>query len=386
MRRTASASLLLTIVLSGIYTSSAQAECYSLTLKVAGGRGEAPRADPRPNCSNSGYFAGTQVRLVAQPASRFTIYRWSGVDDTKSQRLANTVTITGDTAVSVYYVSQDDPAQEVRKGTPGGIARAPQERLHGKSVIGTDQRSQVTTTTTDPWRRHAQLVMTFPSAGVFICTGFFIAPDVLGTAGHCVYDSDEGGWATSIEVIPARNGDGVGSEPFGRQTSTDYWSVNGWVNSGLPEYDYGAVILPDDTLATAVGLGSNWFHIKAFSDAEISAFTFANISGYPGDKPTGTQWYDAQEITTVTSTAVSYETDTAGGQSGSAVYGLSTAPRRYAYAVHAYGVGGPLCNSGDNCGPRIRDEVASFYYNRGAPLLSDNFETGDLSAWSSTFP
>lgn len=84
---------------------------------------------------------------------------------------------------------------------------------------------------------------------------------------------------------------------------------------------------------------------------------------------------------------VSYETDTFGGQSGSAVYRIGSVPRRYVYAIHAYGVSVVTpCNAGDNCGPRMRVEVADFFHEFGAPIFSDNFESGDVSAWSSVVP
>ena len=68
-----------------------------------------------------------------------------------------------------------------------------------------------------------------------------------------------------------------------------------------------------------------------------------NISGYPGDKPSGTQWYDARKIDSVNPRKVFYDIDTAGGQSGSAVYRIVNG-NRYAFAVHAYG--GASANSG----------------------------------------
>jgi V8-like Glu-specific endopeptidase len=67
------------------------------------------------------------------------------------------------------------------------------------------------------------------------------------------------------------------------------------------------------------------------------------ISGYPGDKPSGTQWYHARKITAVNSRKVYYDIDTFGGQSGSAVYRIINGAR-YGVAIHAYG--GSTSNSG----------------------------------------
>ena len=79
-----------------------------------------------------------------------------------------------------------------------------------------------------------------------------------------------------------------------------------------------------------------------FSDADLRAAT-ANISGYPGDKPSGTQWYDNHRVAAVDSRKVFYDIDTMGGQSGSAVYRIQNG-KRIAVAVHAYG--GATTNSG----------------------------------------
>ena len=70
------------------------------------------------------------------------------------------------------------------------------------------------------------------------------------TAGHCVYSHSHGGWAQSIEVIPGMNG---AVRPYGSAVSTSFRSVTGWTGSpsGNPEFDYGAIILPDDTWGTA---------------------------------------------------------------------------------------------------------------------------------------
>ncbi len=61
-----------------------------------------------------------------------------------------------------------------------------------------------------------------------------------------------------------------------------------------------------------------------------------NNSGYPGDKPTGTQWYNAGRITRVTARRLHYMLDTAGGQSGSPTW-RSRRGVRHAIGVHAYG-------------------------------------------------
>ena len=91
--------------------------------------------------------------------------------------------------------------------------------------------------------------------------------------------------SSSIQVMPGRNG---ASLPYGSVTSTNFRSVTGWTNRGGDEnYDYGAIIMP-----TQLGNTTGWFGFGVYSDADLLG-TVGNISGYPGDKPAGTQWYDA---------------------------------------------------------------------------------------------
>ena len=125
--------------------------------------------------------------------------------------------------------------------------------------------------------------------------------------------------------------------PYGSVTSSNFRSVAGWINNGDENFDYGAIIIPTE-LGNTVG----WFGFGVYSDADLKA-SVANISGYPGDKPAGTQWYDHRQVASVNSRKVFYDVDTAGGQSGSAVYRIINGGR-FGVAVHAYG--GATTNSG----------------------------------------
>lgn len=208
-----------------------------------------------------------------------------------------------------------------------------------ETVHGPDDRVQITNTSIYPWRVHASLLITAADNSMWIGTGWFIGPHTLMTAGHVVYIKNSGvpgrdGWVKSINVMPGRNGSTL---PYGSVTSTNFRSVTGWTNSGDPNYDYGAIIIPTE-LGNTVG----WFGFGAYPDADLRA-AIGNISGYPGDKPAGTQWYDSRQIASVDSRKVYYDIDTVGGQSGSAVYRIINGAR-YGIAIHAYG--GATTNSG----------------------------------------
>jgi glutamyl endopeptidase len=197
-----------------------------------------------------------------------------------------------------------------------------------ENVCGNDDRVQINQTTEMPWRWICQLIITAADGAKYRCTGWFIGPHTVMTAGHCVYMHDNGGWAKQIEVIPGMN---AANRPFGSQVSTVFRSVLGWTKNKDWNYDYGAIILPDNTLGNRVG----WFGFAVLPDSSLNNLT-ANNSGYPGDKPFGTQWFNAGRVTKLTDRKFYYMIDTMGGQSGSPVWRFING-QRHAIGVHAYG-------------------------------------------------
>lgn len=215
-----------------------------------------------------------------------------------------------------------------------------------ETVHGVDNRVKIADPSVYPWRASASLLITAADNSQWIGTGWFISPRTLITAGHVVHIKGSGvagrdGWVKRIQVMPGRNG---ASLPYGSVTTSSFRSVTGWTTSGNQEFDYGAILLP-----TPLGSTTGWLGFGNYSDADLLA-SVGNITGYPGDKPGGTMWYDARRIASVTARKVFYDIDTAGGQSGAAVYRVVNG-NRFAFAVHAYG-GGTT-----NSGTRINGEV-----------------------------
>jgi V8-like Glu-specific endopeptidase len=99
-----------------------------------------------------------------------------------------------------------------------------------------------------------------------------------------------------------------------------------------------------------------WFGFGVWPDTDLQS-AVANISGYPGDKPAGTQWYDHQTIASVNLRKVFYDIDTAGGQSGSAAYRIINGVR-YGVAIHAYG--GATTNSGTRIIQPVYDNMLAW--------------------------
>ena len=199
-----------------------------------------------------------------------------------------------------------------------------------ESVCGRDDRVHVTAVTRVPWRMICQLIITLRDGRKSRCTGWFISPRTVMTAGHCVYShSGQPGWARSIEVIPGMNGR---LRPFGSATGTSFRSVKGWTQGRKPTHDYGCIILPK---SAPLGRRTGWWGFANLSDGSLRNL-LVNNSGYPGDKAFGTQWYNAGRIERVSSRRLYYMLDTAGGQSGSPTWRYAGG-KRHVVGVHAYG-------------------------------------------------
>jgi V8-like Glu-specific endopeptidase len=215
-----------------------------------------------------------------------------------------------------------------------------------EAVIGTDERRRITNTRQYPWRLAASLLITAGDNSQWIGTAWFTSPRTLVTAGHCVYIKHSGvpgrdGWVKKIQVMPGRNGSEV---PFGGMSATEFWTVTGWGEKGMENYDYGAIILPS---AFPQDLGH--FAYGVFEDEKLLTST-VNIFGYPSDKEKGTLWYDFRQVGSVNPDKVYYAADTAGGQSGACVY-IFHEGQRTGVAIHAYG--GVTANSGTRISSQV---------------------------------
>jgi glutamyl endopeptidase len=222
-----------------------------------------------------------------------------------------------------------------------------------ETVHGPDDRVKITNTSVYPWRIHASLLITARDGSRWIGTGWFIGPHTLITAGHVVYIKNSGvagrdGWVKSIDVMPGRNGSSL---PYGTVKSSTFHSVTAWTQNGDQNFDYGAIIIPTD-----LGNTTGWIGFGVYTDSDLLS-SVGNITGYPGDQPEGTQWYDAHQIASVNSLKVFYDIDTFGGQSGSAVYRIING-NRLAIAIHAYG--GATTNSGTRITQQVYNNLVAW--------------------------
>lgn len=203
------------------------------------------------------------------------------------------------------------------------------DQVMAEVVIGVDNRVKVQNTTIFPWRAICSLRIQAANGQRFIGTGWLISPRTVITAGHCVFLHDAGGWARSIEVIPGLNGT---ARPFGSHVGTSLRSTTGWTQGKNRNFDYGAIILPQ---GHRPGAQTGTFGFAARDDAFLRAAAL-NLSGYPGDKGGLTQWFHAQRAKSVSDRVITYDIDTAGGQSGAPVWVLQNGVRT-AVGVHTNG-------------------------------------------------
>lgn len=188
-------------------------------------------------------------------------------------------------------------------------------------IIGDDDRVPVVEMTV-PYSSICLLRITAADGELYHGTGFMISKRCVITSGHCVHFNNQ--WVKTIAVIPGANGN---SEPHGRAMSIKFRSVKGWTREKDPNFDYGAVILPDDTLYNSV---QGVFDYKPYADEQD-----LELVGYPSDK-NQTQWKSAGKIKSKSKFRLYYELDTMQGNSGSPVY-IRTGNALAAVGVHSYG-------------------------------------------------
>jgi glutamyl endopeptidase len=255
--------------------------------------------------------------------------------------------------------------RKIPSTTPAGGGTA------AETPISPDRRVQVTTTTTYPAR--ATVWITFNKSATntgWSCTGFMIAPNVVATAGHCVNFGTSGGTGffqkSSFRIYPGRNGS---SSPYLCPGGTvaraeQLWTNATWNSTGAETNDYGAI-----TLSCSIGNTTGYF---GWTTSGHTVGSEVDTQGYPGDKPSGTQWDADNCATTATGTvqctlaAVSssqlfYKNDTAGGQSGSPLFRVTSSGCTCAIGIHAYGLHGSGSHLSNNHGTRVNSTLASFF-------------------------
>ena len=222
------------------------------------------------------------------------------------------------------------------------------------SVFGPDERIRVQETTQYPWSAIAFLGLFDDTEEVSgMCTGTFIGPHVLLTAAHCLFS--DGVWTSDIVVVPGKNGP---LEPFGYQFAETWWIPDEWFETGDSTFDWGLVVLPDDTLGNEVG----WLRVANLrTETLLSASFRPAIAGYPSDKqPAATMWFGMkQAFIGVEQFFLRHDIDTFPGASGSAVFSANLESDYLGDVVGIHVLGGPQYNRAS----RVDAELLAYLFD-----------------------
>jgi glutamyl endopeptidase len=236
------------------------------------------------------------------------------------------------------------------------------------AVIGpTDGRTRILHTNRIPYSAVCHIERDFGDGRLTGCTAFLISPTRLLTAAHCIMSPIRRRLglphqATRIRVTPGRSS--ADARPFGWQWARSWRANPAYARRPTSENDIGIIELARP-FSPSPGSFSLWTPSR--QDLErLRATRLVHISGYPADKPVGSQWEHAERLDRVTAHQLFYSVDTCPGHSGAPVWINRTPGRPEVVAVHT---AGPRPHSGGawGCRPGVPLAPAGLF-NRGVRI------------------
>lgn len=139
-----------------------------------------------------------------------------------------------------------------------------------------------------PFTAIVKVYGTFPNGQSYSGSGVMVDSFHVLTAGHIVYEADDGGWAASITVIPELSGD---SAPFGEASMTAERTFTTWEAFSQQYPDQtgpGALDIGMITLNRPIGDETGWMTYDYSSDlGAYAAGSVFDTAGYPADPASG---------------------------------------------------------------------------------------------------
>lgn len=187
-------------------------------------------------------------------------------------------------------------------------------------------------------------------------TGFLISPNVILTAGHSVYEK----WdkVTRLVVRPFINGvptpnNGIEFDggKLTLQPHPKYRRHKLFPNKRNPQYDFGAIILPTDTIFKLTHGHFLWD--KNYLHSAQQPGDLANIAGYPSDTTDYILMQQTGRIVKVKPQSLRYDFYTRGGNSGSPIWVVVNG-QTVVIGIHNTGTSS---GTGCNKGARINEDV-----------------------------
>lgn len=249
-----------------------------------------------------------------------------------------------------------------------------------ESIYGTDDRILISSQDVYPWRTVVKLYISASDGTNWIGSGAIIDNYHVMTAGHCAYLHDNGGWASSIEVVPAMDTADTPSDPYGHAWVTFMRSYTGWTSGENSQHDWAVL-----TLDRNIGAYTGWMgRMTAPSDSSIYT-DLINLAGYPGDLDSGGRMYYSYDVGEgATEYNHYYDADTMGGMSGCPAWRV-TGGNRYILTVHAYGGGGsPNPNYGTRLNQDKYDRIFTWLGDDTAPTDRPDMEDRGAAYRSAT--
>jgi len=162
-----------------------------------------------------------------------------------------------------------------------------------------------------PYNGIVQVRTIWPWGPATYGTGFLYGNRHVATVGHALFDLDRGGWASWVQIFPARNGS---ISPLGGFFPLNLSVHGNWFQSRTQGYDIGFIILNDNVPSASI------FSMMAANDAALQGMSVTATGYYNNAHPQHTMWRRHGSIRTPLQNVFVSTYSRAGSLSGAPVY------------------------------------------------------------------